>query len=206
MPIPSRAALLSSKSYQKEVSKADDPLGVGLMPAETEEQRMRRNDQGIKNIQESMFNYHPSWIKMSNFLGLESAERLGEVIANQEGYYAKKSKKTRPQKNNNPGNLRAVDRLNDNRDKVIKTAEQIAKERYGNHVTLDKDGFVIFPNASEGWSALYKDLRVKAKKSPSRGGVHSNTMPTEFVNRWASTSPEEERVTYIKAISDARRR
>ena len=206
MAVPSRTKLLSSNKYEKTVLQADDPLGVGLMPAETEEQRMRRNDQGIKNIQESMFNYHPSWIKMSNFLGLESAERLGKAIAIQEGYYKEGSKKTRAQRNNNPGNLRASDVVNKDTKKVTKTAEQVAKDRYGNHVTLDKSGFVIFPNESEGFSALYTDLKVKAKKSPSRGGIHSDTMPTEFVNRWASTSPEEERVTYIKAISDARRR
>ena len=91
MAVPSRTKLFSSNKYEKTVLQADDPLGVGLMPAETEEQRMRRNERGIKKIQKSNLIEHltwgsaPSWMrKMGNYFGLGGVDELADVIENRE--------------------------------------------------------------------------------------------------------------------------
>ena len=169
MAVPSRAKLLSSNKYEKTVLKADDPLGVGLMPSETEEQRMRRNERGVKRIKETNLVGGP---RMTNYLGLGSPRNLADVIEKQENV---------AKEYNNPGAIK----IQGNQTKLLK----YYKDEYG--ATIDnpksnKSQLLRFPIYSKGRSALENDLRIKAMKDQGEHGVTSASTTRDFVNMYVA--------------------
>jgi hypothetical protein len=70
--------------------------------------------------------------------------KLAHAMAHVEGYFVLGS---RPDRNNNPGNLRPP--------KAVKLRGQTG---------LDDAGFAIFPDAVTGWAALDRQIAIDAKR------------------------------------------
>lgn len=104
-------------------------------------------------------------------------KQLAQVIATQEGFWVSGSL---PQRLNNPGALIYVGQENSIRD---------------------DSGFAHFVSAEAGWNALYKQLDL-IFSGKSRYYTPEMTIQ-EFVDRWASISPEDERLAYANAIAKA---
>jgi len=101
-------------------------------------------------------------------------DRLAEYIAEFEGFY---KNGTIAQRNHNPGNL-------------VSSPYQIGV----------KDGFAAFATDGIGWMALKYQLQLifDGKSKYYRPDMTIQ----EFVNVWASTSPENERVAYAQYIAN----
>ena len=85
---------------------------------------------------------------------------------------------TRGIRNNNPGNIKY--RKND---------------PWVGQVSQDKDGFAVFDKMEHGYRALVLNGMNRAKANP-QGTV------LDYVNRFANTSPENERINYAKYINE----
>jgi len=108
----------------------------------------------------------------------EVIKKLASVIAKQEGFYVAGS---RAKINHNPGNLVYVGQ-----------SKAIGK---------DDKGFAVFATDQDGWDALYWQLNYIFD---GKSRCYSPDFTIEqFVNVWASTSPQNEKESYAKAIANA---
>lgn len=106
----------------------------------------------------------------------EARELLGEVIARHEGFYKDDS---RAQRNNNPGNLTKGNGCSE----------------------FDGGGFCRYGTSEEGWDALHHQLNMMENGTSH---VYNLAMtPTQFVARYASSSPAAEQAAYAAAIAAA---
>lgn len=103
-------------------------------------------------------------------------KKLADAIAYFEGFFLYKSL---PRRLNNPGALVYVGQKNSVRD---------------------ESGFACFLTAEDGWNALYRQLDL-ILSGKTRYYLPDMTIQ-EFVDVWASTSPEIERINYARYIAD----
>ena len=112
--------------------------------------------------------------------------KLANAIATQEGFFTLEEKPNRPQRNNNPGDLRDA----------CNGTEWIGQ------IGVDDGGFCIFATIEDGWRALQRDLTNHAAKWPWQslasfiGGEHG--WPG-----YAPASDSNEATGYAEAIADA---
>ena len=87
------------------------------------------------------------------------------------------TKTTRGERNNNPGNIRWFEGT---------------KWKWKGQSGTDKDGFVIFDTPIHGWRALLRNTRNQPK----------NETIAQYIDKYASTSPQKERINYSNYIAD----
>ena len=85
-------------------------------------------------------------------------------------------KLTRAQRNNNPGNI------------------MYSGIKWDGMVGVDPDGFIIFSNPDMGWRAMVKNTINRAAADP-KGTLN------DYIQRYASTSSEEERRAYVDTVA-----
>lgn len=118
-----------------------------------------------------------SLLKRSSADGAVSlVERLGEAIAQMEGFYPG----TRAWRNNNPGNLRDY------------------RNAAGNwaiwpDLPHDSAGFPQFASATEGWNAMFRDLQIKISR-----GLNLE----QLISAWAPPGDGNDTASYVRFVAN----